>query len=319
MSKKPTITDVAKHACGKDFDSYAMNGRPGVSATTVGRVLAATDELGWRPNPNTRSLTTSSAYALELVILREPGIIGAHPFIPAFITGVELIADNGRVIVLSVVPDEDTEHALNQKLVDESRVDGARVTDHRYWGQVISLLDELGIPAVIRGLPDVPRRFPTIERDYSEGIAGAVRHLHQLGHTGIATVTGDYGMLSGIAAATRSATRPRLSGSTRHRRGGLLPNRWRASGARTTGPDRPTDRERPRERPDGQCGHGCRPGLGYQLPRDISVTSMDGSEISQYAYPALITGGNGCYLASTKWAMQRTLHSRPRSSSCAVR
>ena len=201
MSNKPTITDVAKHACGADFDRYAMNARLGGSATTAGRLLASANDLGWRPNTNTRSMITSS---------------GAHPFIPAFIRGVELIR------------------------------------------------------------------------------------------------------LSGIAAATSAATYPRLSGSTRHRRGGLLPiAAVRAAHALLDLTDRPRSPSRTNRWPR-QEQLSPRNGLPNP-PRDVPGTRMDGSEISQYAYPALVTGGNGCYSTSIKWATRRTSHSRPRSSSCVVR
>ena len=50
-ARRPTITDVAR-AAGVSIAvvSYALNGRPGVSAATRERVLRVADEFGWRPS-----------------------------------------------------------------------------------------------------------------------------------------------------------------------------------------------------------------------------------------------------------------------------
>src|SRR5665647_1736074 len=55
VPSRPTIRDVAK-AAGVSIVvvSYALNGRPGVSATTRDRVLRVADEYGWRPSTSAR-------------------------------------------------------------------------------------------------------------------------------------------------------------------------------------------------------------------------------------------------------------------------
>jgi DNA-binding LacI/PurR family transcriptional regulator len=52
MSKqRPTIADVATRAgVSKGAVSFALNGRPGLAQATVDKILAAADELGWRPS-----------------------------------------------------------------------------------------------------------------------------------------------------------------------------------------------------------------------------------------------------------------------------
>ena len=58
-ARRPTITDVAR-AAGVSIAvvSYALNGRPGVSAATRERVLRVADEFGWRPSAAARSMRT---------------------------------------------------------------------------------------------------------------------------------------------------------------------------------------------------------------------------------------------------------------------
>ena len=69
MGEKPTIADVARAAgVSKGLVSFALNARPGVSAATKQRILAAADELGFRPSVQGRSLSTRLAYSVGLVI-----------------------------------------------------------------------------------------------------------------------------------------------------------------------------------------------------------------------------------------------------------
>lgn len=62
MGKRPTITDIASRA-GVSIGavSYALNGRPGVSAATREKILAIAEEIGWRPSVAARSLASSSS------------------------------------------------------------------------------------------------------------------------------------------------------------------------------------------------------------------------------------------------------------------
>jgi len=71
--------------------SFALNGRPGVAETTRARILAAADDLGWTPNATARSLSTQRALAVGLVVAREPELLGADPFFPPFIAGIETV------------------------------------------------------------------------------------------------------------------------------------------------------------------------------------------------------------------------------------
>ncbi|WP_368498235.1 LacI family DNA-binding transcriptional regulator [Herbiconiux sp. A18JL235] len=295
MSRKPTISDVAQQAgVSKGLVSFVFNGRPGVSAGTRERILTAAAELGWSPNPNARSLTTRTAYALGLVVLRDPTIIGSDPFFPAFISGVEsVLADAGRVMVLSVVPDEERELATYRKLAAESRVDGVFLTDLRHADPRISLLDGLGLPAVTLGRPDVPSVFPVIDRDYGHGIDAVVERLRDLGHVRIAHVAGDDRMLHG------TRRRDQFAEAVTSRGGEAVvvaadfsPDAGaQATHALLSSENPPTAIVFAND-PMAIAGMAVAQELGRRLPDDLSITGMDGSEMSRYLFPPLATVGN---------------------------
>jgi DNA-binding LacI/PurR family transcriptional regulator len=61
--QRPTIADVATRAgVSKGAVSFALNGRPGLAQSTVDKIIAAADELGWRPSNRARSLSVSKAW-----------------------------------------------------------------------------------------------------------------------------------------------------------------------------------------------------------------------------------------------------------------
>ena len=143
-----TISDVA-HAAGvsKGAVSYALNGQPGVSQDTRDRILRVANELGWKPNLRAKGLSSAKAYALGLVVARDPSLLGTDPFFPAFIAGIETaLAEHDYTLVLSVATAPGAEERCYRKLVDNGRVDGVILTDVRHNDSRIALLLDLKVP-----------------------------------------------------------------------------------------------------------------------------------------------------------------------------
>jgi DNA-binding LacI/PurR family transcriptional regulator len=298
-SRRLTIADVAHRAgVSKGAVSYALNGRPGVGAETRLRILAAASELGWQPNHRARSLSTSQAFALGLIIARPPQLLGADPFFPAFIAGVEtVLAENGRALVLQVVPDSTAEEAGYRRLAAEGRVDGVFLSDLRHDDPRIALLEQIGLPAVTLNRPDEPSPFTAVCLDDRPGITAAVNHLAQLGHTRIAHVAGPHHFVHGRSR--------RLAYERAMREAGLTPfavvesDFTAAGGAEATAEllslaKRPTaivyandlmaisGISRARQR-------------GLDVPSDLSVIGFDDAELAAHAFPPLTTVSTDAY------------------------
>ena len=104
VSSRPTIRDVAK-AAGVSIAivSYALNGRPGVSATTRDRVLRVADEYGWRPSTSARSVR-SGPRAVGLAVSQEPGSLArAGAFLDFLNAASEVVATGGLALAMQVV------------------------------------------------------------------------------------------------------------------------------------------------------------------------------------------------------------------------
>jgi DNA-binding LacI/PurR family transcriptional regulator len=291
--QRATITDVARAAgVSKGLVSFALNDRPGVSPVTRDRILLVADELGWRPSVRARSLSTDRSFALGLVIARNPDVMSGDPFFPAFISGIEsALSPAGQALVLSVVGSEAEEEASYRQLTDHDRVDGVILTDLRRDDPRIALVSRLGLSAITIGHPDVASDLPSVTVDDTPGIIAAVEHLVALGHRRIAHVAGPSRMLHGVRRSHSFAATMRSHSLD----GGLVieTDFTAAGGARATKllfalADRPTAIVYSND-VMAIAGLGVAGRAGLSVPRDLSITGFDGSDIGAHLFPSLTT------------------------------
>jgi DNA-binding LacI/PurR family transcriptional regulator len=294
MSKeRPTIADVASRAgVSKGAVSFALNGRPGLAQATVDKILAAADDLGWRPSNRARSLSVSKAFALGLVITRDPAVLSSDPFFPAFIAGVEsVLASRGQALVLQVVTAGEEEEAGYRRLAQDGRVDGVFLSDLRHDDPRIDLLVELGLPAVTLNRPDGTSPFPAVILDDRPGTSAVVEHLLELGHRRIAHVAGppafvhatarSAAFLSTLAAAGLEPVAVETGDFTAA--GGIAATRRLLAL-----PEPPTAIVYANDRM-AIAGLGAAQAAGLTVPDDLSVAGFDDSELAEYVHPGLTT------------------------------
>jgi DNA-binding LacI/PurR family transcriptional regulator len=288
---RPTITDVARVAgVSKGAVSFALNGRPGVAEETRARILQAAKTLGWTPSHRARALSASRAFAVGIVLARPPELLGADPFFPAFIAGVErVLADHGEALVLQVVPDQRAEEDGYRRLAADGRVDGVFLLDLRIADSRIALLEQLRLPAVTLGRPDVASPFPAVLVDERPGIAAAVAHLIDMGHERIAHVAGPGHFLHG--GARRGAWESALAAAGLAAGPCIVSDFSAAGGAQAT-----------RQLLDAHApptaivyandvmaiaGLAVARERGIDVPGQLSVTGFDDTELAAHVSPAL--------------------------------
>ncbi|MEU6414236.1 LacI family DNA-binding transcriptional regulator [Microbispora sp. NPDC046933] len=190
--KRPTIAEIAARA-GVSIGavSYALNGRPGVSAETRKLILDIADEIGWRPSVAARSLSGSRAHSVGLIIARPADTLGVEPFFMRFIAGLERELSGRRTaLLLQVVEDHHAAIEAMRLCWAERRVDGMVITDLWTEDARIPVLEELQIPAVLVGRPRPDTELPAVWTDDAAAVVAAVDYLVALGHRRIARVAG---------------------------------------------------------------------------------------------------------------------------------
>jgi DNA-binding LacI/PurR family transcriptional regulator len=273
--------------------SFALNDRPGVGPETRDRILAAARELGWQPSTRARALSRSRAFAVGLVMRRAPELLGADPFFPQFLAGVEsVLAERGSALVLQVVADDDEAEASSyRRLATQGRVDGVFLNDLQVTERRFGLLAGLGLPAVAVGRPAGPCPFPVVTVDDRQGVAGTVEHLLGLGHRRVAFVGGTEGYVHSLSR--RTAWREALEAA------GVAPGPQRL--ADFTGPGGAAATRALLELADPPtaivyandvmaiAGMGVAIGLGLEVPGDLSVTGFDDVPLAVHVAPPLTT------------------------------
>lgn len=288
---RPTITDVARAAgVSKGAVSFALNGRPGLAEETRARILETAKALGWTPSYRARALSASRAFAVGLVIARPPELLGADPFFPAFIAGIErVLSDRGQALVLQVVPNQQAEEDSYRQMAADGRVDGVFLLDLRHGDPRLALLHELGLLAVTIGRPDTGSPFPAVLVDDRPAIAAAVAHLVELGHRRIAHVAGPSHFLHGTAR--RAAWETALTAAGLPVGPCVVSDFSAAGGARAThellAADQPPTAIVYANDVMAIAGLSVARERGVEVPGQLSITGFDDSELAGYLSPAL--------------------------------
>ncbi|SDG91702.1 LacI family DNA-binding transcriptional regulator [Nonomuraea jiangxiensis] len=195
-----TIKDVAR-ACGVHVStvSRTFSAPHLVNPATRSRVLAAADDLGYRPNRAARALTTGRTYNMGLIVADI-----ANPFFPPLIKAAQAQARGRDYHVFVADTDEDprVEEELIRTLTKQ--VDGVLLCSPRLSNRMIERLAE-DVPFVV-----VNRRIkgmPAVLMNVAQGAKLALDHLAGLGHRKIALVSGPIGSwtsneMQGVAAET---------------------------------------------------------------------------------------------------------------------
>ena len=292
--RRTTIQDVARLAgVSNGAVSLALSGQTGVADSTRARIIAAADQLGWRPSIGARALLSSRAFAVGLILARDPELIGADPFFPSFIAGVEAELTKRRYsLVLHVVPDEpQAEGEAYRRLAQEGRVDGVFLTDLHRDDRRIALVQKLELLAIAIGSPSPAAPIPSIGIDDGVGVHEAVRHLLSLGHARIAFV-------GGTPAYVHSASRL-AAWRQAHRQGGVTPGRvvtadfTGTGGAAATarllaGPDRPTAIVYANDLM-AIAGMSVAAQRGIDVPGQLSIVGFDDIALAAHMHPPLTT------------------------------
>ncbi len=194
-----TIRDVAQ-ASGVHVStvSRTFSAPHLVNPETRNRVLAAAEDLGYRPNRAARALTTGRTHNLGLIVADI-----ANPFFSHLIKGAQAHARTRDYHVFVADTDEDpsVEEELIQTLAKQ--VDGVLLCSPRLSNRVIEKLHE-DVPFVV-----VNRRMKGMSNvlmDVGSGAREAIAHLVSLGHRRIALLAGPAGSWTSkeITEAARS-------------------------------------------------------------------------------------------------------------------
>jgi DNA-binding LacI/PurR family transcriptional regulator len=283
------MADIARRAgVSRIAVSYALNGRPGVSADLRQRILGIARELGYRANGPALALHGAAAHAIGLVLLRSSAALTVEVFRRQLIAGIQAeLAGRGFGLALQLVADLAEEAQVHRRWSAERRVDGVLICDPRPDDPRIAMVRRLGLPvALIASTPD--DGLPGAWSDDIPWTLELVDHLAALGHVRVARVSGPAGM---IHTSIRDETMARACAER-----GLSLTIVRADYTGSTGAERTRELLRAPERPTAivydndvmaVAGLGVAGELGLAVPGELSIVACEDSPLCQVVGPPL--------------------------------
>ncbi|MFI8420114.1 LacI family DNA-binding transcriptional regulator [Streptomyces sp. NPDC085479] len=211
-ARSVTMSDVARRAgVSRTAVSFVLNDRPGAAIPdeTRRRILAAIDELGYRPNAGARALAAqrSEWYGLITEIV-------TAPFAVDVIKGAQDRAwlDRKFLLIAASEGDPAQEAAALDKLL-EQRVEGLLYATT--WHRAVTLPRAAReVPTVLINCYDAEGELPSVVPDEVTGGHRAARHLVEAGHRRIGLINLDpsipaaVGRREGYERALREAGLP---------------------------------------------------------------------------------------------------------------
>jgi LacI family transcriptional regulator len=174
-----TIADVARHArVSPSTVSYVLSGKRSISEQTRNRVEESIKVLGYHPHAGARSLASSRANVIALVV---PLRTDMHvPILMQFATSVVTGAREHDHDVLLLTADEGPDGL--RRVTSSALVDAVIVMDIELNDSRVPFLREVGLPAVLIGFPADSSGLTCVDWDFTAAAAMCVDHLADLGH-----------------------------------------------------------------------------------------------------------------------------------------
>lgn len=298
--RKATRRDVARLAGVSDaVVSYTLNGTAPVAAATAERVLAAVEQLGYRPNQAARALRSGSADTLAFLVPSSSDPVFTNPFFGEYASTLEAAArDRGYALYTTATSFRPDEVLARFHEFAARQIDGVLVLAGDTPLDSVAL-DAVGLPWIGLNVASRERGVASLGTDLRAGAVAATTHLLEHGYGSVGFVGQDdptepryIGWLQACAAAgvpagpfvAAEVTRPggRAAG---HR---IADDRARVgTGARDGG-------HRPRALfvASDRTAVGVLRAFherGVRVPQDVAIASFDGSSEAEYAWPGLTT------------------------------
>ena len=286
-----TIKDVAALA-GISYTtvSHVVNKTRPVSEKVRIKVEAAIKTLDYVPSAVARSLKAKTTATIGLLV---PNSL--NPYFAELARGIEDYCErNGYCVILCNSDDDPDKQRSYLRVLLEKRIDGLIVASAGGDSGLAEGLSCVRTPMVIvdRGLEGVDADLVRIDHEY--GAYLATRHLLELGHRDIATISGP---------ATTSVAQMRLAGFCRALKdaGIEVPReRMLESDFTSTGGYNAAATLLERNPPSAIFAANDMIGIGVlraaaernvRVPTELSVIGFDDIQMSRYVYPALTTVG----------------------------
>jgi DNA-binding LacI/PurR family transcriptional regulator len=181
--KPPTMAEIASHAgVALSTVSYVLSGKRSVSEEMRQRVLAAIEELGYRPNGPARALASGATHTIALFLPSPDWEL--VPVQQTFVAGAtQATSAKGYGLLLST---QATDPDTIARLVETHRADGVILMETLDDDARVRRLKSAGLPVSLIGRTADTTGLNFVDLDFGAAVCTALDHLADLGHTCVA-------------------------------------------------------------------------------------------------------------------------------------
>jgi DNA-binding LacI/PurR family transcriptional regulator len=180
-----TLADVARHAgVAASTVSYVLSGKRTVSASTRRRVERSIELLNYHPHAGAQALASSRSNIVALVVPLRSDL-----YVPVMMEIAIAVTTTARRFghdVLLLTNDEGAEGI--RRVAVSARADAMILMDVSMDDNRIPMLLDVGIPAVLIGIPSDARGLTCVDLDFAAAGELCVEHLTGLGHRELAFI-----------------------------------------------------------------------------------------------------------------------------------
>ena len=289
---KLTIKDIAKMAgISTTVVSFVINNKPGVNEETRRKVNEVIQKTNFKPSVNSRRLVYQKSFNISIVLRKD-----SSPFSNLFYFEIaqgllEKSKEFGYNIVFTDIS-EDHGKIILPEIIDQKDTDGIIFLQDTE-ATILNEMDQRGIPYIVVDSHSNNNHYPCISANYELSAFTATKYLLENGHKDIAFICSSF--ISNFYTQVFSGFKRALESYNIS-----IPSSW-------------IQMEASDEASAYQCmkdilsknGHPtaafcaadmyaigavkCAKDMGYQVPADISFTSIDDILLARYIEPALTT------------------------------
>jgi DNA-binding LacI/PurR family transcriptional regulator len=162
--------------------SYVLSGKRGVSQELRARVLAAVEELDYRPHRSARALASGASHTIALFLPSPQWEL--IPVQQTFVAGAaEETSASDYALLLSTSPADPNGIA---RLIEAGRADGVILMETLVHDRRIDRLKAGGRPFTLIGRTADTSGISFVDLDFGAAVEKSLAHLHGLGHRCVA-------------------------------------------------------------------------------------------------------------------------------------
>lgn len=182
-ARAATMAHIAERAgVALSTVSYVLSGKRGVSPETRERVLAAVEELNYRPHRSARALASGASHTIALFLPSPHWEL--IPVQQTFVAGAaEETSASDYALLLSTSPADPNGIV---RLIEAGRADGVILMETLAQDRRIERLKASGRPFTLIGRTADTSGISFVDLDFGAAVEKSLVHLHDLGHRCVA-------------------------------------------------------------------------------------------------------------------------------------